>query len=196
MEKDNSSIERVHRGMSSSLLWLTLLFFFIMMSVIVNSNIQFASLIGIFSIAIMVGLMSIYFGFNNRRAWAYKFAMGHWLFLIVICMLIAIQDLFIGLSGNILSLIMAGMLIFISVGMIKRFPTFSNPIFMAWYLGHTSKLLATSNLENDEMMGACPNCLSLLAVKPLELHHEDKCPNCNMNLVSRETYDKFGNEEE
>tara|TARA_B100001750_G_scaffold247095_1_gene271678 strand:- start:1034 stop:1582 length:549 start_codon:yes stop_codon:yes gene_type:complete len=182
--------------MSSSLLWLSLLFFFILMSTIATLNIQFASIIGFLCIAIMVGLMSIYFGFRNRRQWAYKLAMGHWLFLIMICIIIAIQDLYIGISGNILSLLMAGMLIFISVGMIKRFPTFSNPIFIAWYLGHSNKLLATSNLDDGEMMGACPNCLSLLAVKIFELSHNDKCPNCNQNLVSDEIYQKYSDEEE
>tara|TARA_Y100000588_G_C14201626_1_gene902757 strand:+ start:1105 stop:1695 length:591 start_codon:yes stop_codon:yes gene_type:complete len=196
MEKDNSSIERVHRGMSSSLLWLTLLFFFIMMGMIVSLQISLASLIGILSIGMMVGLITIYFGFNNRRPWAYKFAMAHWLFLILICILIGIQNLLVGVSGDILALVMSGMLIFISVGMIKRFSTFSNPIFIAWYLGKTNKIIATTNLDENEMMGACPNCLSLLAVKPLELHHEDKCPNCNMKLVSDETYHKFANEEE
>ena len=196
MENDITAVERVHRGMSSSLLWLTLLFFFLMITYIVNLESAYALPIGIITTAMNAGLMTIYFGFSKRRNWAYKLAMVHWLFLILLCSFIGILDLLAGLGGNVISLIMAAMLFFISIGLVKRFSTFSNPLFMAWYLGQANQMLATSKLEGNEMMGACPNCLSLLAVKPLELSRGDLCPNCGEHLVSEETYRKYSFEEE
>ena len=196
MESDITAIERVHRGMSSSLLWLTLLFFFLMITDIVNLESAYILPIGIITIAINAGLMTIYFGFSKRRNWAYKLAMVHWLFLILLCSFVGILRLLDGLGGDVISLIMAAMLFFISIGMVKRFSTFSNPLFLAWYLGQANQMLATSKLEGNEMMGACPNCLSLLAVKPLELSRGDLCPNCGEHLVSEETYRKYSFEEE
>lgn len=191
MEGDITAIERVHRGMSSSLLWLSLLFFFLVFSFISSLDSSIAITLGIISIAFNAILLSIYFGFLRRRNWAYKFAMAHWLFLILICSFTGILNLITGLQGEILSLIMSGMLFFISVGLVKRFSTFSNPLFIAWYLGKSNQILAASKLEGNEMMGACPHCLSLLAVKPLELSRGDLCPNCGGDLVSEETYSRF-----
>ena len=196
MEGDVTAIERVHRGMSNSLLWLTLLFFFLIITYILNIDSVYFLPILIITIAMNVGLMSIYFGFSKRRNWAYKLAMAHWLFLILICSFVGILDLLSGLQGDVISLIMAGMLFFISIGMVKRFSTFFNPLFLAWYLGQSNQMLATSKLEVNEMMGACPNCLSLLAVKPSELSRGDLCPNCGEHLVTEETFRKYSFEEE
>ncbi len=91
---------------------------------------------------------------------------------------------------------MAIMLVFIIIGMGKRFRTFSNPLFIAWYIGQSSSMLSSSKLQTNEMMGACPHCLSILAVKPLELSGEDLCPNCGEKLVSQEVVAKFSGEEE
>ena len=128
--------------------------------------------------------------------WAYRLAIGHWLFLILVCSFIAILDLISGIGGDIISLIMSGMLFFISIGMVKRFKTFTNPLFIAWYFADSQHLLASAQLNDGEMMGACPHCWSILAIKPLELNTEDKCPQCGGMLVSEETAKQFSDDEE
>ncbi|MBT4059436.1 MAG: hypothetical protein HOE69_03920 [Euryarchaeota archaeon] len=196
MEDELGTIERVHRSMSSTLLWLTLLFFFLLLSFLSNVGFTIDSLPGIFCIALFIGGMSVYFGFSRRRIWAYKFAIVHWICLILVCSLISLLDLRAGINGDIMAAIMAAMLIYITFGMVKRFSTFSNPLFVAWYIGQGNNILASSKLNDDEMMGACPNCLSILAVKPIELSSEDLCPNCGERLVSQAFVEKFNLEEE
>jgi len=196
MDKDLATIQRVHRSMSSTLLWLTLLFFFLLLSF---STSQKGSLfqIGMFiSILTLTVGMTIYYGFSRRKIWAYRLAIVHWLFLILICSLITLLDLYRGIQGDVMSVIMAIMLIFIVIGMVKRFTSFSNPMFMAWYIGQSSNILASSKLQSNEMMAACPHCLSILAVKPLDLSGADLCPNCGDKLVSDEVVAKFSAEEE
>ena len=36
----------------------------------------------------------------------------------------------------------------------------------------------------NEVFATCPSCSTLLAVIPSKLSEEDKCPNCNGNLVN------------
>ncbi len=196
MEKDLATIQRVHRSMSSTLLWLTLLFFFLLISFSLGLDGTVLQIGTFASILVLAAGMSIYYGFSRRKIWAYRLAIVHWLFLILICSLITLIDLIAGIQGSIMSAIMAIMLIFIIVGMVKRFTTFSNPMFMAWYIGQSSNVLASSQLQTNEMMAACPHCLSILAVKPLELSGSDLCPNCGEKLVSDEVVAKFYNEEE
>jgi len=38
--------------------------------------------------------------------------------------------------------------------------------------------------SDDEVLATCPSCSTLLAVIPSKLSIEDKCPNCNANLVN------------
>jgi len=153
--------------------------------------------IGMFiSILTLTVGMTVYYGFSRRKVWAYRLAIVHWLFLILICSLITLLDLISGIQGSVMSAIMAIMLIFIVIGMVKRFTTFSNPMFMAWYIGQSTHILASSKLQSNEMMAACPHCLSILAVKPLDLSGADLCPNCGEKLVSDEVVAKFSTEEE
>ena len=196
MERDLATIERVHRSMSSTLLWLTLLFFFLLISFSLNLDGTLLQIGTFASILTLSAGLAIYFGFSRRKIWAYRLAIMHWIFLILICSLITVLDLISGLQGSIMSAIMAIMLIFIIVGMVKRFTTFSNPMFMAWYIGQSTNILASSKLQSNEMMAACPHCLSILAVKPLELSGSDLCPNCQEKLVSDEIVAKFSSEEE
>ena len=196
MDGDLATIQRVHRSMSSTLLWLTLLFFFLLLSFSLSLDGVLSQVGMLISILTLTAGMTIYYGFSRRKIWAYRLALVHWLFLILICSLITIIDLISGIQGSIMSAIMAIMLIFIVIGMVKRFTTFSNPLFMAWYIGQSTSILSTSELQSNEMMGACPHCLSILAVKPLELSGEDLCPNCGEKLVSDEVVSKFSGEEE
>lgn len=196
MDRDLATIQRVHRSISSTLLWLTLLFFFLLFTFSMNLEGSLLQIGTFISILTLTAGMTIYYGFSRRKVWAYRLAIVHWLFLILICSLITILDVISGVQGSIMSAIMALMLIFIIVGMVKRFTTFSNPMFIAWYIGESANILASSKLASNEMMAACPQCLSLLAVKPLDLSGEDLCPNCGEKLVSDAVVAKFSNEEE
>lgn len=196
MERELATITRVHRSMSSTLLWLSLLFFFLLLTVAFSIESTPGQIAKIISVLTLAAGMTIYYGFSRRKIWAYRLAIVHWLVLILICSIIAFLDMLSGIKGDFLSAIMAIMLIFIVVGMVKRFSTFSNPMFMAWYIGQSNNILAATNLNENEMMGACPHCLSILAVKPLELTALDLCPNCSERLVSESVVAQFAGEEE
>ncbi len=150
----------------------------------------------ILTVVMLAGGITIYYGFSRRKIWAFRLASVQWVFLIIVCGFIATLDIMAAVKGNFMSGLMALLLIFIIVGMVRRFSTFSNPIFVAWYLGNANQIIASGDLQEGEMLAACRHCLSILAVKPLELSQSDNCPNCGEGLVSPELVEKLALEEE
>tara|TARA_X000001036_G_scaffold74037_1_gene65570 strand:- start:394 stop:633 length:240 start_codon:yes stop_codon:yes gene_type:complete len=63
-----------------------------------------------------------------------------------------------------------------------------HPVYKMGYSGH-SVYNENINIAANEMLAACPTCLAVLAVNPLLLSYEDRCPHCDSPLV-------LGNEEE
>ena len=50
-------------------------------------------------------------------------------------------------------------------------------------------------LENGEMLAACPSCLAVLAIQPTMLGDADRCPHCGEALVSQALINKYNDEE-
>tara|TARA_B100001996_G_scaffold167781_1_gene127888 strand:- start:56 stop:268 length:213 start_codon:yes stop_codon:yes gene_type:complete len=69
-------------------------------------------------------------------------------------------------------------------------------MFRAWYDGLNPAIGHDISLQAEEVLASCPNCSSLLAVKPLELDYNEKCPMCGERLVSRESTGVLGSVEE
>ena len=74
-------------------------------------------------------------------------------------------------------------------------------MFRAWYSGENLGFNQNTMLQDGEVLATCPHCHSLLAVQPLNIDIDEKCPMCNMNLVSKSSVELYSesstnNEEE
>ncbi len=50
------------------------------------------------------------------------------------------------------------------------------------------------DLEDGEMLAACPSCLAVLAIRPTQLGGADRCPHCGGALVSQDLINKYTEE--
>ena len=76
-------------------------------------------------------------------------------------------------------------MILLSLSTFRRVRTVRDLTFKNWY----NRLNEDYNdvkgkISDDEVLATCPSCSTLLAVIPSKLSIEDKCPNCNANLVN------------
>ena len=68
-----------------------------------------------------------------------------------------------------------------------------HPGYRAGY--HRTGPLDSFNLEDGEMLAACPSCLAVLAIRPDMLGDADRCPHCGGALVSQDLIKKYNDEE-
>ena len=47
-------------------------------------------------------------------------------------------------------------------------------------------------LEEGEMLAACPHCMAVLAIRPDLLSPSDTCPHCKQSLVSKDLARRHG----
>tara|TARA_B100000401_G_C52754034_1_gene694709 strand:- start:953 stop:1297 length:345 start_codon:yes stop_codon:yes gene_type:complete len=86
------------------------------------------------------------------------------------------------LSGSITSLVFSlivGYAIFSSIRFIR---IHFHPVYKMGYSGY-SIYDEGHKLPANEMLAACPTCLAVLAVNPMLLSREDRCPHCDSPLV-------------
>ena len=57
-----------------------------------------------------------------------------------------------------------------------------HPVYRLGYSGN-SIYNEQFKLPENEMLASCPTCLAVLAVNPMLLSPEDRCPHCNNRLV-------------
>ena len=77
------------------------------------------------------------------------------------------------------------LLILLSLSTLRRVKTIREPAYKNWYYNTNEDLSdIRQNISDDEILATCPSCATLLAVVPMKLSIEDKCPNCNGNLVN------------
>ncbi len=195
MDGQSEAIERLYKSLTNTLLFLSLLVFFLSVTMVVSDRDGASSAQGLLTAFVMVMMMIVYIGFRSRKEWAIKWARVHWVFLMFVCGIVGFADIMSGLNGDFLSLALGVMLAMIVFGMYRRLPTFNNPLFIAWYLGREDFLAATLNLNEGEVAASCPHCNSLLAVIAHKLNPDDICPLCSGRLVSVETVEKFAEEE-
>ena len=135
--------------------------------------------------------MGVWLGYKKKAAWAYWFCpmiMGGVTLIFSIMLLIQLVALFSGVGGSILITIILAWAIFSSVRFVR---IHFHPVYKMGYSGY-SIYDEGIKLEPNEMLAACPTCLAVLAVNPLLLSPDDKCPHCDSPLVTS----TGGNEEE
>ena len=69
-----------------------------------------------------------------------------------------------------------------------------HPAYRAGYARLTSE--QAFELQDGEMLAACPNCLAVLAIQPTMLGKSDRCPHCTASLVNDQLFNRYSDEEE
>ena len=138
---------------------------------------QLAYIPGLFFLAVWVG-------YRNRAAWAYWFVpltIG-FLTLIFCGLMVLFVYIFIIGSGSFLEIVMSLILGYAIFSSIRFIRVHFHPVYKMGYSGY-SIYDEGHKLPANEMLAACPSCLAVLAVNPLLLSYEDKCPHCDSPLV-------------
>lgn len=93
-----------------------------------------------------------------------------------------IYGLLLGNGGSIILTILIAWAAFSSIRFIR---IHFHPVYRMGYLGHGIPG-HNQQLHPGEMIAACPTCLAVLAINPLMLSLEDKCPYCDGPLILSE----------
>ena len=143
---------------------------------------------GVFS-----GLM-IYGGYRNRKPWAYWPAVVI-LFLasLMFASLAFLNVLQVLVYGAFTGLLFAFLMGWAALGSGRRALFHWHPGYRMGYLRLNP--MDSFNLQDGEMLAACPSCLAVLAIQPTMLGQADRCPHCSAALVSQELFNKYNDEE-
>lgn len=176
-------IAHIHRGTSFIVLVDGAIIIYLLMTTFtamgwLNGNAGTAFL----GVSVFLGLIT-YSGYRNRKAWAY------WPAVLILALASAMFGFlaFINLMQALLSGYLSGLLfVFLmgwaALGSGRRALFHWHPGYRAGY--HQDHSMMSFNLEDGEMLAACPSCLAVLAIRPMMLGRADRCPHCGSGLVS------------
>ncbi len=131
---------------------------------------------------LIAGFYSIWFGYRNRKKWAYWPAVGVLIFVTILFLIFAVVNLFLILRGDLSGFFVVIFISFAVFSTIRRIMQHFHPMYIAAYLDRGVKIQGF-DLAQGEMYAACPTCFSILAIIPSQLSPEDKCPHCGNQLV-------------
>jgi len=143
-----------------------------------------------------VFLIFIVRGYFNRESWALPWVSTVWFCAIGICFIYSIIEFANATaSGTTWGYVQGFLLLYLCWSMMQRLRMVRHPLFQAWYDGNSLALNQNISLMADEVLASCPHCPSLLAVQPLTLDHNERCPTCDLPLVLRESVQIYLEEE-
>jgi hypothetical protein len=131
----------------------------------------------------------------RKDNWSLPWVTMIWIVSIAACFLMMMIEISYAINGDTWAVVQSGLLLFLCWSMLQRLRFLRHPIFQAWFEGVTSHSIHHERLQSDEVLALCPNCQSLLAIRPMNLSPTDECPNCGGILVSQETINQFPEEE-
>jgi len=98
------------------------------------------------------------------------------------------------MSGALIGLVFTFLMGWAALGSGRRAVFHWHPVYRSGY--HNTNPLTSFDLQDGEMLAACPTCLAVLAIRPAMLGQADKCPHCGNGLVSKELLARHGGQEE
>lgn len=136
-------------------------------------------------------------GYFRRESWALPWVVSIWVIAIGMCFLMMIIEFKAASEGTTDSwgYIQGLLLLFLCWSMMQRLRVLRHPMFRAWYDGEDPALSQNIALDPDEVLASCPHCQSLLAVQPLNISVDERCPKCKLRLVSEASVAMYGEEE-
>ena len=132
-------------------------------------------------------------GYFQRESWALPWVSVIWTIAIVMCFLLAFVEFSkpLNVEGSKWGLIQGMLLLYLCWSMFQRLKLLRHPMFRSWYSGEGPVFNQNTVLQDGEVLATCPHCHSLLAVQPLNISVDEKCPMCNMNLVSNRSVELY-----
>lgn len=147
-----------------------------------------------FGSSLITGLM-VYTGYRNRRQWAYWPAVVILILASLMFGFLAFLNLLQTLATGMLSpLLFVFLLGWAGLGSGRRAIFHWHPAYRAGYARLTSE--QAFQLQDGEMLAACPNCLAVLAIQPTMLGKSDRCPHCSASLVNEHLFNRYTDEDE
>ena len=137
----------------------------------------------------------IWSSYRNRTQWAYWPAATLILIAGLFFGINAIDSLVIVMRGNMGALLFLFLTGWATLGSFRRFLYHFNPVYKIGYFNSDSSSM-DFQLEQGEMLAACPKCMAVLAIRPSMLSSSDKCPHCQASLIDPELAAKYGAVEE
>jgi len=135
-----------------------------------------------------------WFSYRSRRSWAYWPAAAILAIASVIFFILFLQYLYFVISGLVGALLFMLIMGYASYSSFQRVRYHFSPLYRQGYTAFIST--PEVDLEDGEMLAACPNCMAVLAIRPDLLSPSDSCPHCKHPLVSKELAQRHGWEEE
>jgi len=170
----NQVMERLHKHLYRFMIIDLILCFFII------STYTFSG--AICSLVILILPVFAVLSFKNKYKNGDTMAIVVLLFLSIIFVISALYELS---EDDASSTIQGILLILLSLSTFRRVKTIRDPTYKNWYNAMNENLEAVrGSISDNEVLATCPNCSTLLAVVPSKLSKDDKCPNCNDNLVN------------
>ena len=185
-------VAHVHRGTSFIVLVDGAIVVF--SAYLLISSLFSGPVVDVLSGGLMLAGLLIYAGYRNRKPWAYWPGVAILLLACLVFIANALYSLVILLAGGYVSnLLFIALFAWAALGSGRRALFHWHPAYRAGYLRQGP--LTGFDLEDGEMLAACPSCLAVLAIRPTMLGDADRCPHCGGALVSQALINKYNDEE-
>lgn len=185
-------VAHVHRGTSFIVLVDGAIVVF--SAYLLISSLFSGPVVDVLSGGLMLAGLLIYAGYRNRKPWAYWPGVAILLLACLVFIANALYSLVILLAGGYVSnLLFIALFAWAALGSGRRALFHWHPAYRAGYLRQGP--LSGFDLEDGEMLAACPSCLAVLAIRPTMLGDADRCPHCGGALVSQALINKYSDEE-
>ncbi len=194
-DDDRDQLDLAHRQSGMMLVFTMALIGFLLfatMGSIIGPTIMFVLLI---PIPFCVLIVRAYF---RLEKWALPWVSVVWIVAIILCFLLMVVEFTAAIEGSTgtWGFVQGLLLLYLCWSMLQRFRLLRHPLFRAWYSGENPALIPSEiSLLAGEVLAECPHCHSVLAVQPTILDPKDRCPKCNLHLVSSDSVALYSEEE-
>ena len=131
----------------------------------------------------------IWLSYRRQRKWAFWPAAAAFALASIVFFAYALINLGGVLSGGAGGLLWGGVMVWVAYNTFRRFKFHLHPSYRAAYEREDATI--ESELNEGEMLAACPSCMAVLAIRPDMLSSDDHCPHCDAHLVSPELFAKY-----
>lgn len=189
-------IAHVHRGTSFIVLVDAGIVVYLLATLLLATGFMSPSTSTTIIIALAFVALSVYTSYRQRRQWAYWPAVGLLMTASLMFGFLAFLNLIAVLrpEGGLSGLLFVFLMGWAAFGSGRRALFHWHPVYRSGYSSDSFNPLA--DLEEGEMLAACPSCLAVLAIRPLMLGNNDRCPHCSSLLVNERLYGKYHDEQE
>ena len=187
-------IAHIHRGTSFIVLVDGAIVVYLLATALASMNLLQGTPGTVFLATGVFTSLYIYSGYRNRKAWAYWPAVSILFLASLMFGLLALINLLQAiLAGYLTGLLFVFLMGWAALGSARRAIFHWHPGYRSGYLRKAP--MESFDLEDGEMLAACPHCLAVLAIRPTQLGGADRCPHCGGALVGQELINKYSDEE-